>query len=94
MEINKKRNNIIVHWNCNFFLSNYDPDIIILNETKLNDFSGNNLFNQLINYNYIHKQRHEKNGAGGVALLLKKELRNEQYGLLDLNIELIAIKNF
>jgi exonuclease III len=61
METNKKRNNIIVHWNWNFFLSNYYPDIIILNETKLNDFYANNLFKQFVNYNYIHKQRHDKN---------------------------------
>ena len=49
METNKKRNNIIVHWNWNFFLSNYYPDIIILNETKLNDFYANNLFKQFVN---------------------------------------------
>jgi exonuclease III len=58
MEITNKTKNIkIVHWNCNsinnkfeelkIFLYKQNPDIIMLNETKINDFTANNLFNQL-----------------------------------------------
>ena len=47
----------------------------MLNETKINDFAANNLFNQLINYKFLHKQRSEKNGAGGVAILFKAEIQ-------------------
>ena len=105
MEMRNKRNLIIIHWNCNsvynkfeefkIFLIKYNPDIVMLNETKINDFTANNLFNQLHNYKYLHKQRHEKNGAGGVAILIKNEIHFEYYdALYNLNLELIAIKIF
>ena len=93
----------IIHWNCNsinnkfeefkFFLTKHSPDVITLNETKINNFTANNLFNQLNNYNFIHRQRNEKNGAGGVAILIKKSIQFENHGLFnDLNIELLSIK--
>ena len=54
----------IINSNCNsinnkfeefkFFLIKHLPDIITLNETKINNFTANNLFNQLNNYNFIH----------------------------------------
>ena len=103
MEMRNKRNLIIIHWNCNsvynkfeefkIFLIKYNPDIVMLNETKINDFTANNLFNQLSNYKFLHKQRSEKNGAGGVAILVKAEIQFETCNLFDnLELELIAIK--
>ena len=93
----------IIHWNCNsinnkfeefkIFLNKHNPDIIMLNETKINDFTANNLFSQLINYKFLHKQRSEKNGAGGVTILFRAEIQIEICNLLDdLDLEVIAIK--
>jgi exonuclease III len=81
MEINSqsKLNNQsklkIVHWNCNsinnkqeefkYFIYKHKPDIITLNETKINDFNGNIIFNKFKDYNFLHKQRNMQNGAGG-----------------------------
>ena len=92
----------IMHWNCNSirnkihefenFINTKNIDIILLNETKINDLNANFLFNKLINYKYIHKQRNEKNGAGGVANILKKNINFEQLNIFDnLHLELLAI---
>jgi CRISPR/Cas system-associated protein Cas7 (RAMP superfamily) len=98
ISINNKYKNItpltIIHWNANsitnkisefekFIIQNIAPDIISLNETKVSEFRANRIFkfqdNQIIN-----KSRCEnKNGARGVAILIKKginyiEIRNEK----------------
>ena len=75
MEINNKRNLTIVHWNYNsinnkeekfkYFINNKKPDIILLNETKINDLHANNIFNTFTKYNFIHRQSSVKNGGGG-----------------------------
>lgn len=99
MEIKKLK---IIHWNCNsivnkleefkYFLEKYKPDIITLNETKINDFNANINFIQISEFNFIHKQRHELNGAGGVAILIHKSINFEQITLFDnLHLELLAI---
>ena len=63
-----------------------------MNETKINDLNANFLFNKLANYKFIHKQRNCNNGAGGVAIILKKNINFEQVNLFDeLNLELLAI---
>jgi exonuclease III len=103
MEIMNMSKLKIIHWNCNsinnkfeefkYFLTKHSPDIMTLNETKINNFKANNLFNQLNNYKFIHRQRNEKNGAGGVAFIIKDYIQFENYELFnDLNIELLTIK--
>jgi exonuclease III len=102
MEKLNKKTLKIIHWNCNSirnkiyefenFINTENIDIILLNETKINDLNANLLFNKLINYKYIHKQRNGKNGAGGVAIILKKNINFEQLNIFDnLHLELLAI---
>jgi exonuclease III len=78
MEIRDKIKNIkIIHWNCNSinnkieefkdFIIKFNPEIVLLNETKINDFMANVIFSDFVEYDYLHKQRSSKNGAGGVS---------------------------
>lgn len=75
----------LVHWNCNSlfnkqieftdFLNRFKPDIVSLNETKIGDdrFENEPILRDLTDYYLIHKARYrEQNGAGGVAILIKK----------------------
>ena len=65
----------------------------MLNETKVNDSTANNLLNQLSNHKYLHKQRNERNGAEGVSIIIKDCIEFDNYYSLDhLNLELISIK--
>jgi exonuclease III len=94
----------IIHWNCNslgnkieefkHFLSVNKPDIVSLNETKINEFNANFLFNSINNYKFVHKHRpSNKNGGGGVALLIHKNLKFNPLNMFDnLNIEVLGIK--
>lgn len=82
----------IFQWNCNSlfnkqtqffnFISFFKPDIIILNETKLSKerFESELYIKNLSNYNFLHKHREEFiNGAGGVAILVKKVLNIKNF---------------
>jgi len=70
---NVNNNFKIVHWNCNsinnkqdefkLFIQKHKPEIILLNETKINDFNANIFFNQIFEYQFLHKQRCAKNVA-------------------------------
>jgi exonuclease III len=99
---NVNNNFKIVHWNCNsinnkqdefkLFIQKHKPEIILLNETKINDFNANIFFNQIFEYQFLHKQRCAKNGAGGVAILIKRGINFSLSSIFDhLNIELLAI---
>ena len=104
LEINKNVDSRIniMHWNCNSlnnkidefkkFCSKYKPHIISLNETKMGVFNANYLL-QIDNYITIHKARsNDKNGGGGVALLIQKDIKYSVNGLFDsLNLEICAI---
>ena len=104
MDISKKRSLTITHWNCNsinnkieefkIFLLKYKPDIISLNETKVNEINANFLFNNIEDYNFIHKHRkNNRNGGGGVALLINKKIKFVELNMFDhLNLELACIK--
>jgi exonuclease III len=95
-----------IHWNANslnnkmqefnsFILQKEEPDIVSINETKMSDFRANTILN-FNNYNVIHKARYEnKNGAGGVAILINKRLsyRVIKDVLFD-DIECVAINIF
>ena len=75
------------------FLFKFNPDIVLLNETKLNDFIDNVSFSVLVNYDYLHKQRSSKNGSGGGFILIKKEIKFEIINIFDsLNLEILSIK--
>ena len=74
----------LIHWNCNslkikieefkWFCLKFNPQIISLNETKMSEFNANYILN-IDNYITIHKARsNAKNGAGGVALLVRKDI--------------------
>jgi exodeoxyribonuclease-3 len=103
-KINKTKNIKIVHWNCNsinnkieefkLFLLKYKPDIISLNETKINEITANYLLNSIQNYTFIHKHRNNnKNGGGGVALIINKNIKFVELDIFDhLNLETVAIK--
>lgn len=99
----------LVHWNSNSlnnkqhslynFLNIFSPDIISINETKLseNRFDNDIFLKNLPNYSFIHKHRYTNiNGAGGVGLLIKKEINYtncNEFDSLDLEILSIKIEN-
>ena len=102
---NKDLNNSfkIIHWNGNsiynkllefkqFIIDKYNPDLISISETKLSEFRANAylIYN---NYNVIHKARDaNKNGTGGVAMLIKKDLQFVEIQDPELNkLEMIGI---
>jgi exonuclease III len=99
-----KEDLILTHWNCNsinnkieefkVFLLKYIPDILSLNETKVNEVNANFLFNDIVGYNFVQKHRNNnKNGVGGVALLIQKNRKYTELNILDhLNIETICMK--
>lgn len=76
----------IVHWNCNsivnkihdlkIYISLHEPDIISLNELKINEIKANLLFNDIVNYNFVCKCRN--NHGGGVVLLIKNAISYEE----------------
>ena len=101
---NKINNNesekiVLVHWNCNsvnnkidelkLFCVKYKPHIITLNKT---DDKAQYIL-QIDKYVLIHKSRRvDKNGAGGVALLIREDLKFCSKNLFDsLNLEICAI---
>lgn len=49
------------------------PDVVLLNETKLNK----KYKLEILNYNVIRKDRTGNNFGGGVAILIKKEIKYE-----------------
>lgn len=62
----EKKNIRIIHWNCNHllsklelfknFLNTFSPDIVLLNEIKL-DLETSNFYLNFSNYSTISKQR-------------------------------------
>lgn len=68
-------------YNLQQFLNNHNPDIMLLNETKLNSRHKIN-FN---NYNTIRKDRKNAIMGGGTAILIKNDLKYRNYtcGSLD-----------
>jgi hypothetical protein len=98
--VNKSFN--LIHWNCNSlnnkieefksFCFKFNPEIISLNETKMSEFNAKYILN-INNYTTIHRSRNnDKNGAGGVALLIRNDIKFSESSLLEsLNQELIAI---
>ena len=93
----------LIHWNCNSinnkigefkqFCYNKKPHIISLNEKKVTNDRASYLL-QIDNYILVHKSRSDfKNGAGGVALLVRKDIKFGDCKILDaLNLEVSAIK--
>ena len=92
----------LIHWNSNsiknkikeftHFTNTISPSIISLNETKLNEASATKYL-KLKNYSTIRKHRGDKNGAGGVALLVHNSISYKIIDELDhLNLELLAIE--
>ena len=73
----------VLHWNCNsvgnkkYYLESYlnrnETDIVLLNETKVNQTSANEklFFNS---YQTIHKSRTKNADYGGVFLLVLKKI--------------------
>ena len=92
----------LIHWNCNSlnnkieefksFCFKFNPAIISLNETKMSEFNANYVLN-IENYITIHKARNNnKNGAGGVALLIRNDIKFSECALFNsLDIEVCAI---
>ena len=93
---------IIIHWNCNSLNNKIDefkefcirkkPHIISLNETKLSDDRADYIL-QIDNYKVIHKSRSPvKNGAGGVALLVRDDIKFSECKVFEeLQLEICAI---
>ena len=71
----------IIAWIClsfpsrkaefNNFISHHNPDIIILNETKVKQVEGEKLL-KLPGYITFLKSRNDSNRGGGCALLIRK----------------------
>ena len=92
----------LVHWNCNslnnkieefkLFCLKYKPHIISINETKMSEFSAKYILD-IDNYTTIHRARSlNQNGAGGVALVIRKDVKFSEFNKLDsLNKEICAI---
>jgi exonuclease III len=75
----------LIHWNCNSlnnkieefksFCLKFNPQLISLNETKMSAFNAKYIL-EVNNYSTIHRSRNnDKNGAGGVALLIRNDLK-------------------
>ena len=91
----------IIHWNCfkltsirveelSLFLKENQPDILCLNEVKLNNFETNLI--SFKDYVSIFKTRNDSSFGGGVAILIKEGLNFEISKELDyLNLELLDI---
>ena len=96
-------NAFLIHWNCNsinkkidefkHFLNLHKPCFVTLNETKMNskraeeklNFSGYITFHR-------HKKDNKKNGAGGVAILVRTDLACERDIDLDwMDLEVISV---
>ena len=95
-----KENLSIFQWNCNnlvskldlfkLFLNTFKPDIVLLNELKV-DEQRDNFFLNFTNYHKISKPRN--NFGGGVAILIKQNLEFFQDLSLDhWGLELVGIK--
>jgi len=61
------------------FLYNYSPEILCINETKLNQ--DEELIFLKTNYNFLCKSRNSK--GGGVAILVRKDIKYEETKQLD-----------
>lgn len=73
----------------NNFLKNEKPQIILLNETKLNDKHKVNF----IHFNFIRNDRPNNNGGGGTGIIISDSLRYTVLSVIGLNsIECTAIK--
>ena len=94
----------IIHWNCfklnqnkckeiEYFLIDNSPDILCLNEVKL-DENRANYFLKFINYTTIYKPRPiNSNHGGGVAILIKSDLDFVETNIFsNLKLEIVEIK--
>ncbi len=98
---NRKNHKLsIYHWNCfslnldritelKMFLVEKRPDIICLNELKLNEAQCN-LYMNFEQYITIHKSRNSF--GGGVAMLIRKSIDYTAINFDDLGLECLAIK--
>ena len=101
---NKNKNNLfsIYHWNCfsvlnkiesiKMFLNEFKPDILSLNEIKLNDQEAN-YYLRFKGYSTYFNCR--KKGAGGVALLVRNETDHHkisEFDYLNLEIETVNVR--
>ena len=102
-KLKKTENNFnLIHWNPNslnnkidefkLFCNKYKPHIVSINETKMSDFNANHILD-INNYTTIHKSRSVNiNGAGGVALLIRKDVNFIECNFFEtLNVEICAI---
>ena len=74
----------LINWNANslnnkidefkLFCIKLNPQIISINETKMNEFMTNYILN-VENYTTVHLARNERNGAGGVALFIRNDIK-------------------
>jgi exonuclease III/phage gp16-like protein len=94
----------IIHWNCfklnqnkckeiEYFLIDNSPDILCLNEVKL-DENRANCFLKFTNYTTIYKPRPiNSNHGGGVAILIKSDLDIAETNIFsNLKLEIVEIK--
>ena len=101
---NKNKDDLftIYHWNCfavlnkiesiNMFLNEFKPDILSLNEIKLNDQEAN-YYLRFKGYSTYFNCR--KKGAGGVALLVRNETDHHkinEFDYLNLEIETVSVR--
>lgn len=62
-------------------INQQNPDIILINETKLNK---NHIF-KLVNYNIIRNDRNEEHPGGGTAIIIRKTIKFEEVKIPEIN---------
>ena len=92
----------IVQWNCHsatteriaaleLFLHDFQPDIVCLNETKLNQEQANQRLS-INNYTTHHRARNTDGRGGGVAILVRNQLNCQLISLqLHKDTEAVAV---
>ena len=93
----------IVHWNCyhldaiklvelKLFINKFEPDLISLQEVKLNQEQAN-LFLRLDSYTLYYKPRIcNPTRGGGVAILVNNSIISTKIEGLDNNLEIVGVK--
>ena len=95
----------IVHWNCfkltdsrliefEMFLKIFDPDIISIQEIKLNT----NLANFKVRFNnystHLYTRDRGSDRGGGIAVLIKNQIAHSQITIPETNLEMIGLNLF
>lgn len=74
--------NLSRRYNLSVFLNNNNPDLVLINETKLNSKHKLNFEN----YNFIRNDRKNAKRGGGTAILIRKGIKYSHHSNKNLNL--------